>query len=59
VIGTMPRKAMESMKRKEQVPRRGPGSDETTCKAKLVFGMDSRSFYLVCGNGENVHTGHS
>ena len=36
-----------------------PGSDETTCKAKLLFGIDSRSFYLVCGNGENVHTGHS
>jgi hypothetical protein len=46
VIRTMPKKAMESMKGKEQVPQRHylVVMRLRGCKAKLVFGIDSRSF---------------
>ena len=33
-------------------------SNGANCKAKLVIGVDSRSFFLVCGIGNNIHTGH-
>jgi hypothetical protein len=34
------------------------GTDDITCKAKLVIGIDLLSFFVVCGVGNNVHTGH-
>jgi hypothetical protein len=35
-----------------------PTDNESTCKAKLVVGMDSFSFFLVCGKGSSCHEGH-
>mmetsp|Transcript_8309 Transcript_8309/g.15060 ORF Transcript_8309/g.15060 Transcript_8309/m.15060 type:complete len:250 (-) Transcript_8309:103-852(-) len=33
-------------------------SSGSNCKAKLVIGVDSHSFFLVCGLGNNMHSGH-
>jgi hypothetical protein len=31
---------------------------ESTCKVKLIIGIDATSLFLVCGYGENSHEGH-
>lgn len=49
----------KSQKKRTSTSKALPGSDEPTCKAKLVIGIDSQSFFLVCGNGNDVHIGHS
>lgn len=33
-------------------------NNDVTCKAKLVIGIDLYSFFLVLGNGNNIHSGH-
>jgi hypothetical protein len=48
----------KSQKKRTSTSKALPGSDEPTCKAKLVIGIDSQSFFLVCGNGNDVHIGH-
>jgi hypothetical protein len=49
----------KSQKKRTSTSKALPGSDKPTCKAKLVIGIDSQSFFLVCGNGNDVHIGHS
>jgi len=33
-------------------------SDESTCKAKLLFGIDDSSIFICCGIGYDTHEGH-
>jgi len=35
-----------------------PDSKETTCKAKVVIGVDAKSFFVICGLGKATHEGH-
>jgi hypothetical protein len=32
--------------------------NDTTCKVKIVIGMDANSFFMLCGCGESTHEGH-
>lgn len=35
-----------------------PINHDGTCKANFVVGIDSSSFFMICGNGHNIHSGH-
>jgi hypothetical protein len=52
------RKDGKNQRRKTSTSRPVKGSEATTCKVKLVIGIDQYSLFLVCGIGEETHEGH-
>jgi hypothetical protein len=52
------RKDGKNQKRKTSTSRPVKGSEASTCKVKLVIGIDQYSLFLVCGIGEETHKGH-
>jgi hypothetical protein len=47
-----------ALPRKTSTSRPVKVKEESTCKVKLVIGVDATSFFLVCGYGERTHEGH-
>jgi hypothetical protein len=52
------RKAGKNQKKKTSTSRPVKGSEESTCKVKLVIGIDQYNFFLICGVGEETHEWH-
>jgi hypothetical protein len=52
------RKDGKNQKRKTSTSRPVKDSEASTCKVRLVIGIDRYSLFLVCGIGEETHKGH-
>ena len=46
----------QSMARRTSTAR--PTGDNCTCRASFVIGIDNLSFFMICGNGYDMHEGH-
>lgn len=48
----------KSQKKRTSTHRALTENEESTCKARIVIGIDSNSFFVVGGAGNNCHEGH-